>query len=281
MLNNKDTLLVALSDMHSGSTAALFPNRFWEGKNGLNHTPNARQELIYKHWRVFIDAVKQGRRGKRLVVVNVGDAIEGVHHSGNGIFTRDVNEQAEVHKELMREFVGGVDWQRGDALYYVRGTETHTLEAEHDIARELNAAQYPDGGYAADHFSITINGREAWFVHEGANAGRGANEGNGLRNWLRDIYFDTLKAREKPPDAIYSGHVHTPTYQIYVGNDNGDFRLLHGHVLPSWQAKTRYAYAVAPVAKNRIGGMMQVYTAGGDIRPPQFILSETASMVRV
>jgi hypothetical protein len=277
---NTDALIVPLSDFQTGSNYALFPNRNWAGKNGNTHFPNSKQEAIYKQFVLFCEQVKQERKGKRLVVVMNGDAIEGVHHNNVDVCTRDLNDQAKLHIELVIAFKKAVGWQRGDKLYYVRGTETHTKDIEDDISDHVGAEQFADGSYIADHLCLTINGRELWFVHEGKRAGEGANEGNALRNWLKDIYYDALKAKIKPPDVVYSGHVHQPTYQPFAGNDNMTFHLMHGVILPSWQVKTRFAYRVAPVARNRIGGVTQVITASGDIRMPKFCVCETESVTR-
>lgn len=278
---NTDALIVPLSDFHSGSNYALFPDRFWEGKNGNNHTPTARQKLIHEQFVKFTDLIAAERKGKRIVTVIDGDAVEGCHHNNVDVCTRDINDQADLHVELINAYKKRVKWQRGDKLYYVLGTETHVSDVEHEIAEQVGAEQLPDGGYVANHLELTVNSRTLWFVHEGKRAGTGANEGNGLRNWLRDIYFDSLKARTFPPDVVYSGHVHQPTYNTYIANDDMTFRVLHGVVLPSWQCKTRYAYKVAPVARNHIGGVMQEITAGGDIRPPQFCVIEGESVTRV
>jgi hypothetical protein len=276
----KDTLLVTLSDMHSGSNYALFLDRFWEGKNGNNHAPTSRQKGLRKQFERYCKTVAEEREGRRLVVVHDGDAIEGSHHNNVDVCTRDMAEQAEIHLELIHEFKKAVGWRAGDLMYYVLGTDTHVLDTEHEIANEAGAQQLADGGYVANHLELTIHGRTVWYIHEGARAGKGPNEGNALRNWLKDVYFDALKAHEQPPDVVYSGHVHQPTYTAYIGNDRMDFRVLHGIILPSWQIKTRYAYRVAPVAKNMIGGVTQIITVGGDIRPPKFCVSEAESMTR-
>ena len=278
---NADTLIVPLSDFQTGSNYALFPNRHWSGKAGTTHFPNHRQNIIYSQFIKFTDAVRAERENKRLVVVVNGDSIEGVHHNNVDVCTRDLNDQADLHIELINKFAELVEWQAGDLLYYVIGTETHTDNLEYDIAEEAGAQQLADGSYAADHLCLNVNGRELWFVHQGKGAGAGANEGNAMRNWLRDIYFDALKAETRPPDVIYSAHFHQPTYQTYVANSNMTFKLVHGIVSPSWQLKTRFAYKVAAVARNRIGGVTQLITADGNIHTPTFTVCETESMTKV
>lgn len=279
-MKNADTLIAVISDMHSGSNRALFVNRFWEGKNEINHTPTSKQQLIRSKWEEYIQSVNESRKGRRLVVVHNGDAIEGVHHRSVDVCTHDLDDQAGIHEELILEFKKGVDWKRGDELYYVLGTETHTLDIEHEIAKKVGGHQFDDGSYATNHLSLAINGRELWFVHKGKNAGVGPNEGNAIRNWTRDIYFQALKHHKPVPDIIYSGHVHNPTYTTYVANEEMKFRTIHGIILPSWQTKTRFAYGVAPVSYNIIGGVHQTITASGDIREPIFKTCETDSMTR-
>lgn len=278
---SKDALVVVLSDMHSGSNSALFPDRFWSGKNGLNHTPTSRQQMIFKQFEAFAEYVRETRKNKRVVLVHDGDAIEGVHHNNVDVCTRDVNEQADLHVELMNLFMKTIGWTKGDLLYYVSGTDTHVGDMEDGIASELGAVQTDDDLFAHDHIQITVNGQPIWFVHHGPKAGKGANEGNALRNWLRDIYWDAVKEHEIAPAMIFTGHVHQPTYNAYIANDGGEYKMLHGVICPSWQAKTRYAYKAAPVARNKIGGVAVEVRADGEIKIPVFKVAETESMKKV
>ena len=274
----RDTLLVPLADFHTGSNLALFPNRFWEGKNGINHTPTSNQEKIYQHFEIFCKTVLERRKDRRLIVVVDGDSIEGVHHTSIDVATRDLDEQQHLHIELIDDFRKRVKWQRGDLLYYTRGTELHTTEKENEIAMGAGAQQAASGAYVYDHLELNINGVLVWFVHHGPGAGKGANEGNNLRNWLKDIYWESIKAKSVAPDLTITGHVHTPSYSSYIVHSGGKYRTMHGIILPSWQAKTRYAYKVAPVATNKIGGVTIVISAAGDIRTPNFVIAETESI---
>ena len=277
---SKDTLLVVLSDMHSGSNMALFPNRFWQGKNGVNHTPTSKQEMIWKKFGEVAANIAKERKDKRVILVHNGDAIDGVHHGSLDVATRDVGEQGELHIELMDWFQKKIKWQRGDKLYYVAGTETHTGDTEDWIAKSLNAQQSEDGSYYRNQLELLVNNRRINFVHHGPPAGKGANEGNSMRNWLRDIYFDSLKDKQPPPDMVISGHVHQPTYSTYVAREGDAFRMVHGIICPSWQMKTRYAHMAAPMARNKIGGTSTVITETGDIRTPKFDMMETQSIDR-
>lgn len=278
---NKNTLLVVLSDMHSGSSQALFVNRFWKGKNQRNHTSTSRQDGIYKQFQKFGAYIMEARKDKRVILVHDGDAVEGWHHGSKEIITPDPKEQSDIHVELMSIFQSMIGWQRGDQLYYVNGTESHTADVEEDIAKEMNAQQAPDDAYVFNHLELVINGQSCWFVHHGPGSGKGANEGNTVRNWLRDIYWDSVKELKMYPSIVFSGHVHTPTYNSYVVYNGGSYVTLHGVICPSWQYKTRYAYKVAPVQRNKIGGVSVEIRDDGEIKMPVFNLIESDSIGKV
>jgi predicted phosphodiesterase len=258
----------------------LFPNRFWESvKTEHNHTPTMRQKQIYKHFEYCMEYAAQNRKGKRLVVVHNGDAIEGVHHGSTQVVTQNKGEQAEIHTELMDIFLRRVKFSRknGDRLYYVSGTETHVGDKEQGIAKDLSAEKNPDGGRIFDHLELNINGRLVWFVHHGMGRGGGPNEGNALRNWLRDVYWDCKKVNAQPPDMVISGHTHTPTWNAYIARDENKFHMIHGVICPSWQAKTRFAYKVAPVERNEIGAAFVEVKADREITLPVILMMETKS----
>lgn len=272
-----DTLIVNLSDMHSGGSTALFPPRTF-GDENQNHTPTPRQLRIYDVFKECMEYAREHRRGKRLIVVHDGDAIEGLHHNSIQVSLNSVKTQGRAHIELMDEFlnVARFDKKRGDLLYYVRGTETHTGDEENKIAADLGAERAGDDLYVWDHLELMVNGRRLWYLHHGKKRGEGANEGNALRNWLRDIFWNCKKLDIFPPDVVFSGHTHAHTYTPFSGRlADGNFHLIHGIILPSWQEKTRYAWKAAAISKNEIGAAFLDISAPGDIRVPRFVIKET------
>jgi len=264
-----DTIQAALSDTHSGSNYALFVKRHWKGTKGNTHSATSTQVRIRERWEKYADEVKHARKGKRLVIVHNGDAIDGDHHNSNDVCTRNPLEQADIHIELMTEFQKRVNWQRGDKIYYTRGTQTHVNEMENYIGREVNAEM--DGEfYVHDLLRLETNGVMSWFVHHGPGAGNGANEGNALRAWLKNIHYDAVKDGSKMPSIVYTGHVHNPTWQPYGYRIEMKFYEMHGIILPSWQAKTTFAWQVAAASKNKIGGVFQEIKSDGTVCIPVF-----------
>lgn len=273
--NSGDVLLVTLSDMHSGSNYALFLNRQWEGAKGNTHYATSTQVIIRKQWEEFATLVASARNGRKVILVHNGDSLDGDHHHSGDVCTTNVMDQADIHVELIAEFQKLIKWQAGDELYYTRGTQTHVNEMENYIGRETNAVMCGDF-YVHNLLKLPVNGVSVWYVHHGPGAGAGANEGNQVRSWLRNIHIDADKDGSPTPDIIYTGHVHNPTYSTYTYRKDGmNFRNMHGIICPSWQAKTRYALMRAPVSVNKIGGVMQEIKADGLIGVPQFSVSVT------
>src|SRR5688572_25143079 len=145
-LKISDTLIVVLSDMHSGGSTALFPNRFWQFKH-TNHTPTMQQREMWEHFDRCARYAADNRWGKRLITIHNGDSIDGNHHGSIQAVTLNTDEQCEIHKELMGHFLtrAGYNRQQGDKLFYVSGTETHVGEKEEGIAKDLRAEETDEG----------------------------------------------------------------------------------------------------------------------------------------
>lgn len=255
--------------MHSGSNYALFPANEWRGTKGNNHSPTSGQKKIRAQFERYAAEVKTARKGKRVKIVHNGDAIDGDHHSSGDVCTVNPLEQAQIHVDLMGEFQKRIDWQRGDEIYYTRGTQTHVNELENWIGEQMNAV--PDGDFFVhDLLELDVNGRMSVFAHHGPGRGDGANEGNPLRNWLRNIQQEATKDGKRVPDGIWVGHVHYPTYTTYVWRDKLNFNTIHGIITPSWQLKTTFGWKVASMKQEKIGGVYQEIKADGTMGIPKF-----------
>ena len=273
---NKDTLMVSLSDMHSGSDRALFPN--WvvrkektaaDDREPAGMVASARQIKIFKHYDYCAAEVKKRMdHSKRMIVVHNGDATEGIHHGSIQIMSPNPKDHVNIHIELMDYLLHKVGFsrKRGDELHYVSGTQSHTEDMEQEIS---NYYDYIDAEFH-DETNIKVNGRTLQYTHHGGSAGDGHSEGDSYRNWLKRIYFNNLKRGNLQPDIIYTGHVHKPIYTSYVQ----DYHTIHGIILPSWQMKTRFAYRAAPLQRNSIGLTLTEITASGDIRIAKPLIME-------
>lgn len=281
-----DTILCVLSDMHTGSSTALFPRQGYQGEGTeANHVmPNEKQMEIYHTFARFIGEVAKARKGKRLIVVNLGDAIDGFHHGSMQESLFKEQDQSAAHVLLMTDFLKRVafDKKKGDELYYVRGTEVHVKEAENKIAKELGAVcvdptvEKDKRVYVHEILTLNINGLQNVFAHHGKARGTGQNEGNALRNFLRDVRDDREKDGLPRIDILWSGHTHAATWNTHIRRiGSGEFHQMHGVICPSWQSKTRYALAKMAMAVNSVGGTYGRISVDGTFSCPRFVVQTT------
>jgi len=223
---------------------------------------------MFAHWMNCAQELRKARARKKLIIVHNGDAIDGNHHGTPQLVTMLPEEQVKLHTELMKAFMSECGFSHAkDKIYYTFGTEVHVDSTEDGIGRQMRAQ--PNGNVNVfNELRIKVNGRRLWFVHHGPNAGRGVNQGNALRNWLRDIFEECKQENIAPPDFVVSSHVHKPYYTVHVGRMDQGYHMLHGMITPSWQAKTRYGYKVSPLQKNKIGMQWFEVTKQRQIIPP-------------
>lgn len=258
-----------MGDLHSGSKTALFPNYPMtfklDEKNTFTHLPTSYQISMYDHFIACAKQTKEKAKGKRLKVVMNGDAIDGNHHGTQQLVTTNPKHHSKIHIELMENFleVCGFSIKNGDELYYVSGTESHTGWEEYGIAESMQVwgAQY------GDEIMLDINGKRFWWTHQGPRPGKGVKEGNPLRNFAADVYWDCIKENRLPPHMISTSHYHKSSYESF--NDSYA-HTTHIEVLPSFQMKTRFGIAASPFQRNDIGMSFNMVTAEGTIHvlPP-------------
>jgi len=267
-----DTLIVPLADMQSGGTTALFPNDNKKFKHGW-YVPNDDQLEMFEHFEKCAKIIKKARKGKKLIIVGMGEAIDGVHHNTPQLVTTLVDEQIDIHVELVEHFKNLVGFDgRKDKTYYISSTESHTADHEETCAKKVKAQENPKGLYVYDELKKNVNGAWLWFSHHGPSAGKGPNKGNSQRNFLRDIYVECTNNELVPPDMVVTAHRHTPFYNIYIQEKKAGWHLLHGLICPSWQQKTRYAYKVASLQLNKVGLAYFTVLDSGDILKPRILI---------
>ena len=264
----QNILAVSFGDTHCGSTTAVFPDRTlqfkYDDKNIIPYSPTPEQVAIYNHMMKCAESISHYKNGKKIIVVN-GDVIDGNHHGSAQVVSAHTKHHVQVFIEVMDDFLArsGFSRNNGDELHFVSGTESHTGWEEYGIAEHYD---FIDAQYH-DEMEKELNGRLAWWVHQGAKPGKGTKEENPLRNWAYDQYWDCIKEKRRPPDMIFSSHFHKAGYAVY---NDGYKHTIHYQTLASWQRKTRFGLRAAPFQRNDIGLTLTEVTAGGHIRiiPP-------------
>lgn len=264
-MNSKINIII--SDTHCGSDRAIFPPQISlpplmadEKERLLKYTFN--QEKLYNHLMRCADYLKTTYKDHHKVVIHNGDAIEGIHDRTIQLSAPMESDHVLIHQEVMEEFLRrlGFSIMNGDELYYGSGTERHTNGAEAKISRHFE----PYGAKYYDELKLNQYGREIWFVHQWKGAGDGHNEGNGVVNGLKAMYYNSLKEGWQMPDLVVGSHYHKSTMASWSQN----WKTYRGMITPSFQMKTRFGHKVSAFQRNDIGlglvevapnGMLEVY----------------------
>jgi hypothetical protein len=279
----KDITLIPFADMQTGSMAALHPGVVkingkyksllevggWNYRHNNHYFLSSKQEKIWDHLNICLEAGAKARDGNKLILFEMGEAIDGDHHGTHELVTRNIGEQKDTHIQLFQYIKEKLKYQRGDELYCFDSTYVHSGDEESSIGAQLGAYQFPGGLYSTSFLEAVINGKLVWAYHQGVQAGEYPNKGNAEINQLKRIYY-TCKVEGVPvPDLILTAHVHNPDHATWTTPDN---KTMHYVILPSWQDKTRYVRDKMPVTKNKVGLQIIQIPANGDIKIEEPIL---------
>ena len=271
-----DILLFPTGDWHNGSTTALHPNvKKIKGKyipleqtDGWGYSNNPRYQLsslqkrLWKHFEKCLDDIAKKRKGKKLYMIQMGDAIDGDHHGTHQIVTREIDEQIDTHVELMKYTKERLSFQRGDVLAYLQGTEVHVGRHENKIGEKMGAIEYESGVYAAPHLSLNLNGVLIWAYHKGVSAGQGMTRGNAMINKLKQIYYQCLQNGDVIPEMIFSAHTHDQHHATWTRPDG---KTMHYLITAPFQDKTRFSFDNLATNKNKVGAQAVTITGDGGI----------------
>ena len=241
------TILAIISDTHIGSSTALAPLEFTVHNRSDDERQvtkaNKLQTWLYECWTDYWNYVFKLSKKKRLIVVHVGDLIDGLHHGSLQVMN-EVTDQIEAFEELMLPIVA-----KADGFYGVLGTGPshagmdNTIEAQ--IYRDLGAVEF------GQNLTLNVDGVLHTFFHHGRAGGRPwTSSSAGL---AAEVMLDFAQAGLPLPNFIWSGHTHRT-------DDSGSkFRDTRAISLPSWQLKTSFSYRVsAGTVRSDIGGYIVV-----------------------
>jgi hypothetical protein len=253
----KRTVLVVVNDLHVGSPFAVAPAR-WLLHDGNSFEPNELQRLILAHWAMCWQNVAKLRKGARLIVVVLGDVIEGVHHETTQVVTTRLDTQEAMAAAVIESGLQLAQWRnRGDVLRFVTGTPAHDGLGYQSAERVARAVL--DLGYNASQRSTTdvlrlsVNGTRFDFTHKpGSGPGSRAHTlGNAFGGWLRSLYFAALEEQQPPPRYVLTAHFHNYLRrEVYATRGHV---AMTGYICPSWKVADEYVMRVAPFAVANVG----------------------------
>lgn len=243
------TITAIIGDLHIGGSTALAPPTFQihirEPKETQTVSHSPLQAWLWGCWTDYWNYVRKlaggNRRTKRLVVVCLGDIIEGIHHNSPQVMNEKF-DQIKTAQEVLRPIR-----DMADAFYGILGTGTHAGLAATDETSIYEALDVTEFG---QQLSIELGG----YVHDFAHHPGGASR----RSWTSsaaavgaEVMLDYAAVGMHPPNYVWRGHNH-------VIDDSG-LKLPGTRVLftPAWQLKTEYGWRVSPnKIRSDIGGFI-------------------------
>ena len=241
------TVLAIISDTHVGSSTALAPLEFSVHNRSDFETQvtqaNKLQRWLYGCWTDYWDHVFKLAKKKRLIVVHVGDLVDGVHHGSLQVMN-EVEDQAEAFMELMFPIL-----KRADGFYGVLGTgpshagQDNTTEAQ--LYRDLGAIEF------GQTLTLDIDGTIHDFAHHGRAGARPWT--SSAANLATEVIMDYAAQGLPMPNYIWRGHNHR------IDDSGNKLYGTRSIALPSWQLKTSYGWRVsANTTRSDIGGYIVV-----------------------
>jgi len=265
-------LVVALGDMHAGSTLAPCPVEGLELDDGGRYVPSKLQRWLYKCWVEAIDRVEALLQdGDTLHLVCNGDMVDGDHHRTPQIASPLTGIHLRCAHELLRIPLA----LNPATVHVIRGTESHvgrSGEVEEGLARVIkeegfNVIGDPDTGTASTFWRrMDLDGVRLDFRHHGRMGQRAYTKASYHRLYAFDIWAEHAMDGERPPDIAVRSHHHQ-----YM--DSGRDPRLPTRVvtLPAWQALTAYGHRLAIESLSDIGLVVIVIEGGeADVKPILF-----------
>jgi len=232
------TILAIIGDTHIGGSTAIAPPTFEIHNEDTNEAQivhhNKIQAWLWNNWLEYWEYVKTlaGVRGKhrknRIVVVHMGDIIDGNHH-GTMQIIQDVGDQMLIALDVLQTV-----FDMADLSYGILGTELHAGKSngqEVAIYKSLGATDYNQ------HLALEVDDKIHDFVH---------HRRAGLRPWtsaaagiVTEVVNSYAQAGMQSPHFIWGAHNH-------VIDDSGNkHRRGRAIIIPSWQLRTTYGYRVS------------------------------------
>lgn len=259
-------IVVFVNDLHIGHPFAVCPVS-WVLHEGNVFTPNELQVQIRGHWVACWQHVKQVRKGKKLIVVSVGDLIEGNHHETTQLITQRIDTQEQMAVAVLEEAMKLAGFRRGDQIRFVTGTPAHDgngLQSVERIARSILDTDQ-DGRVSYDRLRFRAGGHLFDVAHQPGSGpgGRAWVYGNSFQAWLKSLYYESLETGQPVPNYVIRAHYHTYLKRV-VHNMTGDV-VTTGYILPSWKLKDEHVYKRQAHALGSIGMLIMRIAKDGSV----------------
>lgn len=235
----KNYVIAVVSDIHAGCRLSVCsPEVSLDGGSG--YTPSKVQQGLYAWWEEYWRWVRKFAGTRPIIIVNVGDSLEGVHHQTISTISNNLADQEEVAYRLLEEPVK----MACGRYYHIRGTEAHAGKSgqeEERLAKRLGAVPDDTGAHARYELWLNVDGKVIHFTHHIGTSGSVGASATALQKEAEQFLVDSARWGKAIPDALVRGHRHHCNL-VSLPTRQGNVLALS---MPSWQLKTTFAFRVS------------------------------------
>lgn len=233
-------IIVIDSDLHAGSTVSPCLPDFPVGEDGNRIKLNDCQQWILDCWEKANAATRVIVGDDPYAYVNMGDVVEGCHHTLEQIIDNNVGTHRALATELLRPIA-----EEAQVSYFVAGTRTHVGYDENDVAKACKAVRCRPGVYTWPRLHLEQNGVLIDFAHHIPPSLNPETKGNKALKALFQSQHAAATTGHKPPRIVVRGHAHS-----YVQVEVPEGVSI---VCPSWKAVDLYAQSKNPALTSCVG----------------------------
>jgi len=247
--------IIVISDIHAGCKLGLCPSGLIPLDEGAKYTSSKLQQKVWKMWEEFHNVwVPKVTKGEDYIIVNNGDALDGVHHGSVTQISHNLTIQKSIAKMILEPLIAK---KKCVGYYHIRGTEAHVGKSAQDeeaLARELGAIPNEFGQHARWDMWMKLHERLIHFSHHIGATGSSAYESTAVYKELVEAFNEAGRWNDQPPDVCVRSHRHRQ-FEVRIATEKGYGISL---VTPSWQLKTPFVWRLPSgrASTPQIGGYL-------------------------
>ena len=263
---------VIAADEHVGCQMGLMhPEGARLDENNVT-LPNEFQVKLWSHWdhgwNHWLPEIVEDNPWD---FINLGDAVDGVHHGAVSQWTHNVESQATHAIKILEPCIERCQ-ASGGRYYHFRGTEAHggqSGQAEERIADSLGA--FPDAQNHKARWEMykwigPNKSHLVHYTHHISSAGVSAYITTASTRELVESLVHAARWGERAPDALVRAHAHRHIVVPLSGVQDGRRVRRLVVVVPGWQGKTPFIYRTsARQAMPEFGLVALILTPEGEL----------------
>ena len=252
-MDDNPTILVVVGDLHAGSEYGLCPPRATLDGGG-SYRSNKWQRWLWRNWLDFWGRVA-AIEGRKIYAFN-GDLIQGQPFRDVQLWTVNTKDQEQAATECIAT---AIEIAPAEALFFVRGTESHTGKAGQ--SDERIAAQFVkvEDGNPASHFRLDLEIDDVRVMikhHPSSRSMRVYTTGGAVNRAVAQLLTIAGKYGYPAPHLAIWGHTHR------IEDSGQTWPNCRGIYGPCWQLETAYGHRITDEPPS-VGSVVAAIKDGG------------------